>query len=49
MVRFRYSGLLVNVHVLLEWVGVDAVPQVAVDPRVVLPCIFLEVVWNRVV
>ena len=49
MVRFRHSRLLVNVHVLLEWVGVDAVPQVGVDPRVVLPCIFLEVFGNRVV
>ena len=38
---------MLYVHVLLVRVVVDAVPLVAVDPRVGLPVIFLEVVRNR--
>ena len=47
MVSFRY--LVGNVHVLLVRAGVDAVPLVDVDPRDVLPGIFLEVIRNSVV
>ena len=47
VVSFRY--LVGNVHVLLVRAGVDAVPLVDVDPRDVLPGIFLEVIRNSVV
>ena len=47
MVIYRY--LVGNVHVLLVRAGVDAVPLVDVDPRNVLPVIFLEVIGNSVV
>ena len=47
MISFKY--LVGNVHVLLVRAGVDAVPLVVVDPRDVLPGIFMEIVRNSVV
>ena len=47
VVSFRY--LVGNVHVLLVRAGVCTVPLVNVDPRDLLPGIFLEVVGNKIV
>ena len=45
--RGRYFD--VCVHVLLVRAGVCTVPLVDVDPRDILPGIFLEVVGNKIV
>ena len=47
MIRTRY--LLMYVDILMVGAGVDAVLLVDVDPRDVLPGIFLEVIRNSVV